>query len=46
MNEAIQVCELGFPPQVLNEMGEGLIQRMLIYRGVKNAAEFGGNWQP
>lgn len=46
MNEAMLVCELGLPPQVIADMDEGLIQRMLIYRGVKAATEHGGNWQP
>lgn len=40
------IIELGFPPQVIDEWPQGLIDRMLIYKGVKSVAEYGGNWQP
>jgi len=40
------VCELGHTPEELDRMDAGLIQRMLIYKGVKNVAMFGGDWRP
>jgi len=46
MEEAMLINEIGFPPQVIDEMDQGLIERLLIYRGVKNVAQYGGNWQP
>jgi len=27
-------------------MDTGLIERMLIYKGIKHVTEYGGNWQP
>lgn len=46
MEEAFLVSETGFPPQVIDEWPHSLIETILIYKGVKNVAEFGGNWQP
>lgn len=46
MEEAMLILELGFPPQVIDEWPQGLIDRLLIYKGVKNVAQFGGSWQP
>lgn len=46
MEEAILVAETGFPPEVLDRMDQGIIDRLLIYRGVKGVAENGGDWQP
>jgi len=46
MEEAMLIYELGFPPQVIDDMDQGTIERILIYKGVKNAAMYGGNWQP
>lgn len=46
MEEAMLVTELGYPPQVIDEWPQALIDRMLIYKGVKNVAIYGGNWQP
>jgi hypothetical protein len=46
MEEAIIVAETGFPPEVLDRMGQGTIDRLLIYLGVKAVAENGGEWQP
>jgi hypothetical protein len=44
MNEAILIAELGFSPSVLDDMSEDLIQRILIYRGVKNVMLNGGSY--
>jgi len=46
LREAMLVTETGFPPDVLGEMPEHLLDEMVIYRGVKNVAQFGGEWQP
>lgn len=40
------ICEIGLPPQELDRIPQGLIDRILIYKGVKNVTEYGGNWQP
>jgi len=40
------VTETGFPPDVLGEMPERLLDEIVIYRGVKGVVEFGGDWQP
>ena len=44
--EAMLVVETGFPSQVLGEMPERLIEEIMVYKGVKNVTEYGGNWQP
>lgn len=46
MEEAMLIEEIGFPPQVIDEMDQGTIDRILIYKGVKAVAQYGGNWQP
>jgi len=46
LEEAMLVIETGFPPQVIDEWPQPLIERLLIYKGVKNVARFGGEWQP
>jgi hypothetical protein len=46
LEEAMLICEIGLPPQVIDEWPQGLIERILIYKGVKNVAQFGGDWQP
>ena len=46
LKEAMLVIETGFPPDVLGEMPEHLLDEMVLYRGVKNVIEYGGNWQP
>ena len=46
MEEAMLILELGFPPQVIDEWPQELIETMMIYKGVKNVAQYGGNWQP
>lgn len=44
--EAMLVCELGFTPDVLDKLPYQLIQKMMIYKGVRHVAEWGGEWQP
>jgi len=44
--EAILVMELGFPPDVLDSIPEPLLEKMLVYRNVKNVAQFGGSYDP
>ena len=46
LHEAMLVTETGFPPDVLGEMPETLLDEITIYRGVKAALESGGDWQP
>ncbi|MBA7655824.1 hypothetical protein ES703_63733 [subsurface metagenome] len=46
LEEALIIVEIGFPPQVIDEWPQGLIEKILIYKGVKNVVQFGGNWQP
>jgi hypothetical protein len=46
LEEAMLVTEIGYPPEVLDNMSQGLVERILIYKGVKNVAENGGDWQP
>jgi len=40
------VTETGFPPDVLGEFPERLLDEIIVYRGVKGVVEFGGDWQP
>lgn len=40
------IVETGLPPQVLDILPETLIQQILIYKNVKNVAEFGGTYNP
>ena len=46
LEEALIIIEIGFPPQVIDEWPQGLIEKLLIYKGVKNVVQFGGDWQP
>ena len=46
MDEAMLVVETGFTPIQLDEIPEALIQRMLIYTGVKQVTLYGGNYNP
>ena len=46
LEEAMLISEIGFPPAIIDEMPEALIDRILIYKGVKTVTEYGGNWQP
>lgn len=46
MEEAMLVTEIGLPPEQLNVLPQRLIDCILIYKGVKNVTENGGDWQP
>ena len=46
MDEAMLVIETGFTPAELDEMPQALIERMLIYKGVKNVTVNGGTYNP
>jgi hypothetical protein len=46
MEEAMLVSELGFPPQVIAEWPQSFIECLAIYKGVKDVALYGGDWQP
>lgn len=39
------ICELGFPPDVIDEMPQQLIEKMLVYKGVKNVTMYGGDYK-
>jgi hypothetical protein len=46
MEDAILIDETGFPPQVTDEWPAELVERLVVYKGVKNAAIYGVDWQP
>jgi hypothetical protein len=46
MEEAMLVVELNVKPWELDRLPQTLIEKILIYRGVKNVATYGGTWQP
>jgi hypothetical protein len=46
MEEAMLITEIGLPPRDLADLPQSLIERILIYKGVKGVAENGGDWQP
>jgi len=46
MEEAMLISEIGLPPQVIDEWPQSLIDRILVYKGVKGVTQFGGDWQP
>ena len=46
LEEAMLIIETGFPPQVIDQWPQSLIERLLVYKGVKNVAQYGGDWQP
>lgn len=46
MEEALLIVETGFPPEVIDNWPQSLIDRVLIYKGVRNVAKYGGDWQP
>ncbi len=46
MDEAMLVMETGFTPDELNEMPDALVERMIIYMGVKQVTLYGGNYDP
>jgi len=46
LEDAMIIEETGFPPQVTDEWPQSLIERLIVYKGVKNVVQYGGNWQP
>ena len=46
MEDAMLTEELGYPPEVFRMWPQAFIERLLIYKGVKHVATFGGEWQP
>ena len=46
MEEAILVVELGLTPDELDEIPESLLERICIYKGVKNVMINGGTYNP
>ena len=46
LREASLTVELGFPPEIFENWPESLIEEILIYKGVRNVAQYGGDWQP
>ena len=44
--EAMLIMELGFPPEVLDKIPENTLQMMLIYKGVRDVHQFGGEYDP
>ena len=46
IKEAMIIDETGLPPQVLDEMPDSLVHKLLIYRQIKNVAINGGDWKP
>jgi len=44
--EAILIMELGFPPEVLDRIPEPLVELMLVYKNVRDVAQFGGTYEP
>lgn len=38
--------ELGFPPEVLDRIPETTLELMMVYKNVKDVAQFGGNYDP
>lgn len=46
MEEPMLISEIGLPPQVIDEWPQALIDRILVYKGVKGVTQYGGDWQP
>jgi len=42
MTEAMLLSETGWPPDVLDEQSDELIQHFLLYRAIKEVIENGG----
>lgn len=40
------IAELRLPPQVFDEWPQALIDKILVYKGVKGVTQYGGEWQP
>ena len=45
MNEAILIAETGFTMEQLDEIPEPVLERLLIYKGVKRVLEYGGEYE-
>ena len=43
MEEAMLVVETGLHPDVIDNLSESIIDRILIYKAVKNVCQNGGN---
>jgi len=46
VKEAIYIMELGFPPEVLDRIPERTLELMMLYKNVRNIAQFGGSFDP
>lgn len=46
IKEAIYIMELGFPPEVLDKIPEGTLGLMMLYKNVRDVAQFGGTFDP
>jgi hypothetical protein len=46
MEEVMITTELGIMPWDLDRLPQSFIEKALIFRGVKDVAVNGGNWQP
>jgi hypothetical protein len=46
MEEAMLVSELAMTPSEIYKLPRELIEKILIYKGVKNVTANGGDWQP
>lgn len=44
--ESIYIIELGFPPDILDKIPEKTLELMVIYKNVKDVAQFGGVYEP
>jgi hypothetical protein len=46
VKEAIYIMELGFPPEVLDRIPERTLELMMLYKNVRDIAQFGGFFDP
>ena len=44
--EAIYIMELGFPPEVLDRIPERTLELMMLYKNVRDVAQYGGTYDP
>ena len=45
MTEAVILVETGWPPSELDKAAEATVQRVMLYKAIKNVCEYGGNLQ-
>lgn len=45
MNEAILIAETGFTLSELDEIPQRDLERLILYKGVKNIIEYGGTFE-